>query len=135
MKDIKTFLSKPYIHENLDLDLIPEEAMIDEPTEYEGEPEYTRYLYFGDCINTVDVDEMWDATQMQHWLNDCEIVNINYVVDKLKDGDRKIPKKLLNSIKKHKDDLSEICCGIDDSQEMMFIYVSEYDTHYFFDCK
>ena len=27
-------------------------------------PNFKRLKYFGDCKNTVDIDKMWDATQM-----------------------------------------------------------------------
>lgn len=50
--------------------------------------------------------------------NHCELYNINDVIDKLSDGDRKLPKKLLKIIeqlmeKDMLDDLSEIVCGCD----------------------
>ena len=32
-------------------------------------------------------------------------------------------------------DLSEICCGCNEASQLMFIYVTEQDIHYFFECK
>jgi len=83
-----------------------------------GDPSYKNYEYFGDCINTVDVDEMWDATQMLHFLKTCEIIdNIDYVLDKLHDGDRHIRKDFIKAIHKLKKsgklyDLSEIVAAV-----------------------
>lgn len=126
-----------------DFNQIPEDVgYIEEniPEGYAGIPPYTRYEYFGDCRNTVDVDHIWTASQMSYWIcNDTHPVNIEYVLDKLYGGDRKIPKTLLNNINKLKlknkiNDLGEIVCALDDHQKIMFIYLSKTDIHYFFDC-
>lgn len=77
---------------------------------------------------------------MSHWIyNKCEVVNPLLIIDKIEDGDRKIPKKALKLIEKLRkneqlEDTSEIVCAMDDKQKIMFIYLSEFDTHYFFDC-
>ena len=108
---------------------------------YEGIPPYKKYKYFGDCKNTVNKDHMWDATQMANWINNyCKVTEVSNVIDKLENGDRKMPMKAINIIDKLQhynklDDTSEIVCALDDHQKIMFIYLSETDTHYFFDCK
>ena len=105
-----------------------------------GDPSYKNYEYFGDCINTVDVDEMWDATQMLHFLKTCEIIdNIDYVLDKLHDGDRHIRKDFIKAIHKLKKsgklyDLSEIVAAVNFDQNILVIYITSLDTHFFFDC-
>ena len=55
-------------------------------------------------------------------------------------GDRVFPKKAQKIIdkltKQNKlEDTSEIVCALDDYQKIMFIYLSEIDTHFFFDCE
>lgn len=130
------------LKESLDLDSIPEDSSldIDDIRQYDGVPPYSVYEYFGDCKNTVDVDGMWDATEMSQWIyNYCKVVNPLLIIDKIEDGDRKIPKKALKLIEKLRkneqlEDTSEIVCAMDDKQKIMFIYLSEFDTHYFFDC-
>jgi hypothetical protein len=131
------------LKENFDVESIPEESAlnIDDVKQYDGVPPYSVYKYFGDCKNTVDVDGMWNATEMSHWIyNKCEVVNPLLIIDKIEDGDRKIPKnalKLIEKLRKNEqlEDTSEIVCAMDDYQKIMFIYLSEFDTHYFFDCK
>lgn len=123
-------------------DIIPVESSlnIDDLKEYKGRPVYKKYEYFGDCKNTVDKDHMWDANQMSDWIyNKCSLLDINYVIYRITNGERRIPIKLLECIDKLMkrnllDDVSKIVCGIDDYQKIMFIYVTETDTHYFFDC-
>lgn len=126
--------------EKLNLSNIPEESAIDNPKEYKGEPVYSKYEYFGDCKNTVDKDHMWDATQMANWINTCGIIEPSIVLDKITDGQRKFPKnaqKIIDSLYKENklEDTSKIVCALDDYQKIMFIYLSETDTHYFFDCE
>lgn len=105
-----------------------------------GDPSYRNYEYFGDCINTVDVDHMWDATQMLHFLKTCKIIdNIDYVLDKLHDGDRHIRKNFIKAIDKLKKsnkihDLSEIVAAINFYQRILVIYITSLDTHFFFEC-
>ena len=81
---------------------IPTDSSIDNPKEYKGEPVYSKYEYFGDCINTVDKDHMWNATQMANWINTCGIVEPSIVLDKITDGQRKFPKKAQNIIDRFK---------------------------------
>lgn len=131
------------LKESLDIESIPEESAlnIDDVKQYDGVPPYSVYKYFGDCKNTVDVDRMWNATEMSQWIyNKCEVVNPLLLIDKIEDGDRKIPKnalKLIENLKENEqlEDTSEIVCAMDDYQKIMFIYLSEFDMHYFFDCK
>lgn len=129
-----------YLKESLDLNNIPFDACLDNPEILKDEPVYTSYDYFGNCVNTVNIDKMWDATQMYNWINTCKVISPLYVINKLNDGDRKIPKILLNIIQKLKnqdllEDTSEIVCAIDNDQKIMFIYLTQTDKHYFFDCK
>lgn len=141
MKTLKEYLFESYLIEKLNLKDISSDSALESPEEYEGIPSYKEYKYFGDCRNTVDKDHMWDATQMSNWINNnCKVTSIENVLDKIKDGDRKIPKTLLNEIDKLKsnnklNDLSEIVCALDDYQKIMFIYLTKTDIHYFFDCK
>lgn len=138
---IKTF--KEYIiHESDSINLknIPIDAGLENPTLYNKKLLYKTYKYFGDCKNTVDVDNMWDATVMSNFINTCEIINPTYVIDLLENGDRKIPKKfikIINELKSNNSltDTSQITCGLNDYQKIMFIYLTKTDTHYFFDCK
>lgn len=143
MKSIQERIFESILLEKLNLKDIPDDTSldIDNIKEYKGTPKYKLYKYFGDCKNTVDVDHMWDATQMSNWIYDrCEVINPILILDKIQDGDRKIPKKALKIIDKLKsqnklEDTSEITCALDDYQKIMFIYLSDTDTHYFFDCK
>lgn len=105
---------------------------------YQG-PHFSKFLYFGDCRNTVDVDRMWNATQMLNWLGSTKIIKASEVVNKIQGGDRKIPsslKRCISSLVKsgELDNLDEISCGIDSYQKILAIYCSNTDIHYFFDC-
>ena len=140
MKHLSDVLFESLLIEKLNLEDVPEESAIQNPKEYEGEPIYKQYKYFGDCKNTVDKDHMWDATQMSNWINTCGIVEPSIVLDKITNGDRIFPKKAQKIIdkltKQNKlEDTSEIVCALDDYQKIMFIYLSEIDTHFFFDCE
>lgn len=140
MKDLKERIFESILYEKLNLEDISPDTSLENPEMYDGVPPYRRYEYFGDCKNTVDKDHMWDATQMSNWINDkCKVTEVTNVLDKIQDGDRKIPKKALKIIDSLKakdklDDTSEIVCALDDYQKIMFIYLHETDTHYFFDC-
>ena len=143
MKSSQEIIFESILLEKLNLKNIPEDTSldIDNIKEYEGTPKYRLYKYFGDCKNTVDKDHIWDATEMADWIyNKCEVISPLLILDKIQDGDRKIPKKALKIIDKLKsqnklEDTSEITCALDDYQKIMFIYLSDTDTHYFFDCK
>lgn len=138
MKNLIDYMFESFLIEKLNLKDIPVDSGIENPAEYKGSPIYSHYKYFGDCKNTVDKDHIWDATQMTNWLNTCKIIDPNLVIDKLENGDRNIPKNILQKLMNLSNDLedtSKIVCGIDDYQKIMFIYLSETDTHYFFDCK
>lgn len=136
-KAVKKHLKESY---NPDFNNIPIESMLENPEIYNGVPVYSRYRYFGDCRNTVYVDHMWDATEMSNWISTkCKIIDPELVLDKITDGDRKIPKKALKIIDKLSrenklENLSDIVCALDDYQKIMFIYLPETDIHYFFDC-
>ncbi len=140
MKKLIDYIFESYLIEKLDLKNIPADSALEDPEEYEGIPQYKEYKYFGDCKNTVDKNHIWDATQMSNWINNnCKVIGIENVLDKIKDGDRKIPKTLLKEIDKLKsnnklNNLSEIVCALDDYQKIMFIYLTKSDIHYFFDC-
>ena len=141
MKNLINYIFESFLIEKLDLKNIPTDSSLEHPEMYDGIPPYRSYKYFGDCKNTVDKDHMWDATQMTNWINDkCKVTEVTNILDNIQDGDRKIPKKALKIIdslksKNKLDDTSEIVCALDDHQKIMFIYLSETDTHYFFDCK
>lgn len=134
---------KELIYEALDLNSIPEDTSLnlEDIQEYAGIPKYSSYRYFGDCKNTINIDHMWDTTQMSNWIHSsCKVISPIEVLDKISDGDRKIPKKALRIIDKLKKDnelenTAKIVCALDDHQKIMFIYLSETDTHYFFDCE
>lgn len=134
---------KELIYEALDLNSIPEDTSLnlEDTKEYDGIPKYSSYRYFGDCRNTINVDHMWDTTQMSNWIHDsCKVISPILVIDKIQDGDRKIPKKALKIIDKLKKDnelenTAKIVCALDDHQKIMFIYLLETDIHYFFDCE
>ena len=93
MKHLSNILFESLLIEKLNLSNIPTDSAIENPKEYDGEPIYKQYKYFGDCKNTVDKDRMWDATQMANWINTCRIINPSIVLDKIIDGQRKFPKK------------------------------------------
>ena len=134
---------KELIYEALDLNSIPEDSSLnlEDIQEYDGIPKYSSYRYFGDCKNTINIDHMWDTTQMSNWIHSsCKVISPIEVLDKISDGDRKIPKKALRIIDKLKknnelENTTEIVCALDDHQKIMFIYLSETDIHYFFDCE
>lgn len=122
------------------LEMIPEDSGMKEKPEIYSGVDYNYYPYFGDCRNTVDKDHMWDASQMSYFIYGCKLINVNRVVGTICNGDRKIPKILLNHLQLLKNqnklnNLSEVCAGIDTYQRIMFIYLSSTDIHYFFDCK
>ena len=105
MKSIQERIFESILLEKLNLKDIPDDTSldIDNIKEYKGTPKYKLYKYFGDCKNTVDVDHMWDATQMSNWIYDrCEVISPILILDKIQDGDRKIPKKALKIIDKLK---------------------------------
>ena len=57
---------------------------------------------------------------------------------KLMGGDRKLPAKLTRWIEKNPeklDDESEIVCGYNERQRIFFIYITDFDVHFFFDAK
>ena len=140
MKHLSDVLFESLLIEKLNLEDVPEESAIQNPKEYDGKPIYKQYKYFGDCKNTVDKDHMWDATQMSNWINTCGIVEPSIVLDKITNGDRVFPKKaqkIIDKLSKQNklEDTSEIVCALDDYQKIMFIYLSEIDTHFFFDCE
>lgn len=140
MISLKNRIYESIIYEKLNLKDVPTDSSLENPEMYDGTPKYSKYRYFGDCKNTVDKDHMWDATQMSNWINDkCKVVEPEVILDKIQDGDRKFPKKAQKIIDKltsanKLEDTSEIVCALDDYQRIMFIYLSETDTHYFFDC-
>ena len=127
MKHLSDVLFESLLIEKLNLEDVPEETALVNPKEYDGEPIYRQYEYFGDCKNTVDKDHMWDATQMSNWINTCGIVEPSIVLDKITNGDRNFPKKaqkIIDKLSKENklEDTSEIVCALDDYQKIMFIY-------------
>ncbi len=85
---------------------------------------------------------MWEQcnTQMGNLVASCGLIPGIDILDRISDGDRKIAVKFKKTIEKLKkdnklDDLSEIVCGRESYQKIMFIYLSETDTNYFFDCE
>ena len=104
-------------------------------------PIFKTLKYFGDCKNTVDVDHMWDATQMAQVIYDSSVlklIDLKNAGIKFADGSRKIPKKMLNWFKASKNanklyDENYLVCGINERQQIFFMYIYEYDTHFLFD--
>jgi len=101
-------------------------------------PKYASYNYFGDCVNTLNV--FGDATTMSQFVNGCTIINTEYVINKLNNGDRRLPKELINEInillqKGEINNQKLIVSGINDYQRILFIYLTKTDKHYFFDCE
>lgn len=91
---------------------------------------YSKFLYFGDCRNTVDKDNLWDATQMAGVIRDSSFYDLKNVVNKIHNGQRKIPKILLSRLSR-----GDVVCGINVRQRILWIYDSQTDIHYFFDVK
>lgn len=131
-----------YIHEafNSELNNIPEECGIDKPKCYDKDVPFKFFEYFGDCRNT---EKVWDANQMSGFINTCSVITdqseILRIISKMVGGDRKLPKKLTNHIDKLKQknelfNLEEIVFGINDYQRILFVYISAFDIHFFFDC-
>ena len=59
------------------------------------------------------------------------------IVDK--DGDRRLPKELINEINnilenEYINNQSLIVSGVDTYQKILFVYLTKTDKHYFFDC-
>ena len=104
-------------------------------------PNFKQLKYFGDCKNTVDIDKMWDATQMAGVLNQSSIIKMSDLIQAkiiFENGDRKIPQKLKNWFKLNDNKLNDenqIVCGINERQKIFFIYITDLDTHFFFDAK
>ena len=127
-----------YIKESNELSNIPVDCGLENPMYYDKDIKYSKFLYFGDCTNTAKI---WDATQMAGFVNSCNVINNqSSILDMINDGDKKIPKKFIKVIDKLKsenkiDDLSEIVIGLNDYQRILFIYLSDLDIHFFFDCK
>lgn len=97
----------------------------------------TKLLYFGNCINSVQ-SVFGDATTMAYFISCCKVIPTNNILPIIHDGEKPLPKKLMNWIKTHQDKLeddSEIVCGIDLHQKIAFIYITDLDIHYFFDVK
>ena len=96
----------------------------------------SKLYYFGNCKDTVDIDGMWDANEMSQVLMSSDLLPTSSTVKAIQDGDRNIPSDLKSWTNKNQDkldDVSEIVCGINTYQHIAFIYVSELDTHFFFD--
>lgn len=110
--------------------IIPIESGVINKDKYQGNLADKEFYYFGDCKNTVDVDKMWNATQMSNFLENSQLINPKHVINKLHNGDRIMPKPLLKAINNPK---MQIVCGINEYQKIMFIYLTDNDTHYFFD--
>ena len=101
-------------------------------------PQYDCYAYFGNCA-TVYKSVFGDGTIMCRFINDCTIIKTKYVVDKLVEGDKPLPKLLVKNIEKLKasnelNNRDKIVVGIDEYQAIMFVYLTKTDKHYFFDC-
>lgn len=96
------------------------------------------FQYFGNCINTVDTDKMWDATEMSGVLLQSDLLPTRQMVKKIRSGDRSLPSRLTRWIKKNQDkldDMHEIVCGLNEYQKIAFIYITDQDMHYFFDAE
>jgi len=84
---------------------------------------YSSWYYFGNCINTVDTDNLWDATDMSQVIFDSCL----YLDEKnLYSGDRKLPKQALEK---------EVITAVNEKQKIGIIYNTNNDIHYFFDVK
>lgn len=113
---------------------IPVDANISEQPEIYNGKHFTKFSYFGDCVNTVP--RIWDATQMSQFCFGCKLYDINLVLNNLYGGDMTIPSSLMKHLNSENiNDLGEIVCAIDDYQRIMFIYVTDLDKHFFFDCE
>ena len=126
------------IDDSINLNLIPRDAGFSSDAQIVHPSKNYKYEYFGNCINTVP--NIWDATQLAQFLQTCDIIPVKDVYNKIYSGDKLLPKKLQNAIIKLEkygelNDLSKICAGINEYQSIMCIYISEFDIHYFFDCK
>ena len=117
-----------------DITSIPLDSCIGEDPQIYNGKYFTNFYYFGDCVNTVP--KIWDATQMAGFCSKCNLYDINLVLNNIKDGDKKIPKTLINYLNsKDVNNIEDIVCAINEYQGIMFIYVSNLDKHFFFDCK
>ena len=106
------------------------------PTEFKGA--ITKLRYFGDCRNTVDVDGMWDATQMAGVVGQSSIVPFKSITCEFMDGDRKVPAKVRKWMAKNQnslEDTSRIVFGLNERQGIFFAYITDFDIHFFFDAK
>lgn len=106
-------------------------------SEYNKPIIYNSFEYFGNCVNAWKI--FGDVTTMGNFINSCSIVNTNEVIGKIKNGDKSIPRELFTTINKlvasnQINDRNLICSGINDYQKIMFIYLTNTDKHYFFDC-
>jgi len=82
---------------------------------------YSSWYYFGNCIDTVDIDNLWDATEMSHVIFDSCL----YLDEKnLYSGDRKIPRQVFEK---------NVITAVNEHQKIGIIYNIDNDIHYFFD--
>jgi hypothetical protein len=97
----------------LNLDDIPLDAGLDVDVElYKGKI-WNSFVYIGNCIDTVP--DMWDATEMAQFLLTCDVYDIRKVVNKFR-GSRRVPNKLKKALlNTNLNDLSEICCGCNET--------------------
>ena len=104
---------------------------------------YTKFEYFGKCNDQYVINRIFgNATTMWNFICSCKIVDMEEVVYKIKisDGEKKLPNSFINNYNKIKktnniNNYNYIVCGINDYQKISFIYITETDIHYFFDCK
>jgi hypothetical protein len=72
------------------------------------------YTYLGDCKSTVDVDKMWDATQMAQLIEESEPLDFEGI------------KAIIPTVTGPFDGGFHVATGI------YWVYDREADTHYFY---
>lgn len=106
------------------------ESGIDTENAKPCENTYNMFEYIGDCINTVDEDDRWDATEMSSMLYDSDILEREQMVGKLCGGDRDLPEDM---VERFENGEGEFYCGICEYAGIAWIYDAENDIHHFFE--
>lgn len=108
------------------------------PKIYTNTKDIERLEYFGNCVNTVP--RVWQTWQMLNVIRQSELICLNDIEDinnKFASADRVLPKYIQKYIQKYcvngVQDLNELVSGINEYQEIFWIYITKLDKHFFFD--
>lgn len=108
------------------------------PKIYTNTKDIDGIAYFGNCVNTVP--RVWQTYQMLDVIRNSELIclnDIDNIYNKLFGGEKALPKYIQKYIQKYcvngVQDLNELVSGINEYQEIFWIYITKLDKHFFFD--